>query len=282
MIKDAFYFTHDSNARNDEKILALRMRHKSAGYGVYFMILERLRDSKDYLHIKDYNLIAFDIRESSELIKSVVEDFGLFEFTENEEGKFFYSKSFCSRLDGRDTTREKARISGMKGNLIKYKIVSKNALINMSDDDVINLYNKQFNKDVATRSQPDRNPIAKKGEDKIGEERIGDKKSDPPHDVFPGIKSNQNLTYEETLSQLENEYSWKHEIQKNFKSLNDDESFKIAIKQFMTDTNMDGKYPRLISDTKQHFRNCLQKGKYLNSPKPKYDSGIYEDCPRID
>lgn len=90
------YFSHDSNARNDEKLLNLRMHKGAAGYGVYFMILERLREDANYMSVKDYNILAFDLRVDSQLIKSVVEDFGLFAFT--EDGKCFYSESFNRRM----------------------------------------------------------------------------------------------------------------------------------------------------------------------------------------
>lgn len=96
MGKSIYYFSHDSNARNDEKLLAVRMRFGAEGYGIYFMILERLMDSRDYLSVKDYNIIAFDFRVSSEKVKSIVEDFGLFVFT--EDGKHFYSESFLNRI----------------------------------------------------------------------------------------------------------------------------------------------------------------------------------------
>lgn len=95
------YFSHDSNARNDEKLLNLRMHKGAAGYGVYFMILERLREDANYMSVRDYNILAFDLRVDSQLIKSVVEDFGLFEFT--DERKFFYSKSFNRRMGAMDT-----------------------------------------------------------------------------------------------------------------------------------------------------------------------------------
>lgn len=94
------YFSHDSNARNDEKIIRLRMKHKSAGYGIYFMILERMRDTKDYMCVRDYNLIGFDLHEDAAIIKSVIEDFGLFVFT--EDGKYFYSESFRRRMDAKE------------------------------------------------------------------------------------------------------------------------------------------------------------------------------------
>lgn len=107
------YFPHDSNARNDEKLIRLRMQHKSAGYGVYFMILERMRDENNYMCAKDYNMIAFDLREDAKLVKSVVEDFGLFEFTDDQ--KFFYSKSFLERMDKRDSVSKARAEAGKKG-----------------------------------------------------------------------------------------------------------------------------------------------------------------------
>lgn len=91
------YFSHDSNARNNEKLLRLRMRHKAAGYGVYFMLLEILRGKPDFRCLKDYNVIAFELREDAALVKSVIEDFGLFTFS--DDGKYFYSEGFRRRME---------------------------------------------------------------------------------------------------------------------------------------------------------------------------------------
>lgn len=107
------YFPHDSNARNSDKLIRLRMRHKAAGYGVYFMILERLREEPEYMSVKDYNMIAFDLREDASMIKSVVEDFGLFVFT--EDGKYFYSESFKRRMVVKDEKTKKRSEAGKKG-----------------------------------------------------------------------------------------------------------------------------------------------------------------------
>ena len=108
------YFSHDSNARNDDKLLSLRMHKGAAGYGVYFMLLERLREEADYMSVKDYNVLAFDLRVDAQLIKSVVEDFGLFVFT--EDGKYFYSESFNRRMSAKDATRKLLSEAGRKGN----------------------------------------------------------------------------------------------------------------------------------------------------------------------
>ncbi|MCL1933271.1 MAG: DUF4373 domain-containing protein [Candidatus Azobacteroides sp.] len=106
------YFSHDSNARNDEKIIAVRLKYGMEGYGVYFAVLERMRDIDNYIHVKDYNIIAFDLRVSNSLVKSIIEDFGLFEFT--EDGKRFYSESFLQRMKQKDEKSSKARNSASK------------------------------------------------------------------------------------------------------------------------------------------------------------------------
>lgn len=111
MNKEAYYFSHDSNARNDEKLLAVRMRFGAEGYGIYFMILERLRDESDNMSIKDYNILAFDFRVSADKVKSVIEDFELFEFTDDK--KYFFSQRMLNNMKIKNQKSEKARLSAM-------------------------------------------------------------------------------------------------------------------------------------------------------------------------
>ena len=124
------YFSHDSNARNDEKMIRLRMKHGAEGYGVYFMLLERLRDETDYMSIKDYNVIAFDLRVDANLIKDVVENYGLFAFT--EDGKCFYSDSFNKRMSLKDAKQVKRSAAGKKGAAKRW---NGNAIAKPSDED---------------------------------------------------------------------------------------------------------------------------------------------------
>ena len=118
-IKSTNNFSHDSNARNDEKLVRLRMKQGAAGYGVYFMILERLREEADYMSAKDYNMIAFDLRVDAAIVKSVVEDFGLFTFT--DDGKCFYSESFTRRMGIKDTLRRQRSEGGKIGMKNRWK-----------------------------------------------------------------------------------------------------------------------------------------------------------------
>jgi hypothetical protein len=111
-MKEAYYFSHDSNARNDEKIIALRIKYEWKGYGLFWAIIEKLRDSTNYMCIKDYNLVAFDLRVDASLIKSIVEDFGLFVFTEC--GKYFYSERLQQSMEFKESKSKKAAENASK------------------------------------------------------------------------------------------------------------------------------------------------------------------------
>lgn len=111
-MKKTFYFAHDFNARNDEKITLLRMKHGMLGYGVYFAILERLGEATDYAGVADYNIIAYDLRVDASVVKSVINDFGLFAFTAN--GECFYSESLIRRMKPLESLQEQRRKAGIK------------------------------------------------------------------------------------------------------------------------------------------------------------------------
>lgn len=114
MSKDTYYFSHDYNARNDEKMIAVRMKHGAEGYGIFFMILEKMRESENYMCIKDYNNIAFDLRVASEKIKSIIEDFELFKFTEEEGKTYFFSDSFDRRMIPLNNLKKQRSEAGKK------------------------------------------------------------------------------------------------------------------------------------------------------------------------
>lgn len=98
------YFSHDSNARNSEKLLKVRMKYGAEGYGVYFMLLERLRDEDDYKCLVDLDIFSFDFRVDVDVIKSIIYDFNLFSFS--DDGKYFYSDSLMRRMEIKDKKKE--------------------------------------------------------------------------------------------------------------------------------------------------------------------------------
>lgn len=110
--KDTYYFKHDSNARNDIKLIKVRRKYKMEGYGIYFALLEILREQSDYkLPIADIADIAFDLSISTEKITSIINDFGLF----NVENGCFYSESFMRRMESYNDLKAKRVAAAIKG-----------------------------------------------------------------------------------------------------------------------------------------------------------------------
>lgn len=105
-MKETFYFSHDYNARSDEKIKRLIRNHWVTWYWIYWAIIEDLYNNANALHL-DYEQIAFDLRTKIEIIESIINKFDLFIIKWN----YFYSKSVWARLDQRNAKSEKARKS---------------------------------------------------------------------------------------------------------------------------------------------------------------------------
>ena len=112
-MKDTFYFSHDYNARTDEKVRRLLRKHGMAGYGVFWALVEDLYQNANALQT-DCEGIAFELRVDCELVRSVIYDFGLFMV----EGDTFGSLSVEKRLEQRkgksQTARENALIRWAK------------------------------------------------------------------------------------------------------------------------------------------------------------------------
>lgn len=90
------YFPHNANSRNQDSLVRLRMEHGVAGYGVYYMLLERLRLADGYKCELDWQVLSWDLDCNPELIKSVIYDFDLFIIT--DEGTMFQSVELNSYM----------------------------------------------------------------------------------------------------------------------------------------------------------------------------------------
>ncbi len=147
--KKAFFFSHDSNARNDEKIINLRMQHGAEGYGVYFMLIEMLLESTDYRLGTQYPALAFNLRVDREVVRSVVEDFGLFQLSEDSAS--FYSQSLNERMKPLEQIREKRRRAGIRsGEVRRAKAAGKSTKKKLASN---------FHKDVDKEKDKD-SPVA--------------------------------------------------------------------------------------------------------------------------
>lgn len=124
MAKKTYYFTHDYNAKSDDKIKKLIRKHGILGYGIFWSLVEDLYNNENSLNL-DFETIAYDMRVDVDIVKSVVNDFSLFLVVEN----CFSSKSISERLAFRDEKSEKARQSALK----KWEITENNKIIPLHD-----------------------------------------------------------------------------------------------------------------------------------------------------
>jgi hypothetical protein len=106
MAKETYYFSHDFYARTDRKLVAIAMKHGMAGIGVFWCLVEMLYEEGGAMPL-EYERISFELRTNVDVIKSVVNDFGLFETDDD----LFFSKTVIDRLKLRQEKSEKARKS---------------------------------------------------------------------------------------------------------------------------------------------------------------------------
>jgi len=96
------YFSHDYNARDDEKMPKLLSELGYEGYGIFWAVVEMLYKNEGYMQL-DCKSIAFALHCDSTCLTKVINDFDLFV---NDNGKF-YSESVLKRLGIRKGISEK-------------------------------------------------------------------------------------------------------------------------------------------------------------------------------
>lgn len=112
MKKDAYYFPHFSNARSDRKVQRLREELGLEGYGIFFMLLEVLRDQSDLRYpMTDIDLLAREFVTSEPKVRTVICNYNLFNV--DEEQKFFSPKMIVY-LQPYFEKRERARTASLK------------------------------------------------------------------------------------------------------------------------------------------------------------------------
>lgn len=107
------YFPHPSNARLSSACVSLLIEEGFAGYGLYWSILEVLRDAPGYRYSSDprvwvYVLHATDIEQ----VSRVISNYGLFDT--DDDGQLF-SPWLLEQLDNYDEQKRRRSEAGKKG-----------------------------------------------------------------------------------------------------------------------------------------------------------------------
>lgn len=140
MAKDAYYFSHDSNAKDDPKCMLLIEELQLEGYGIYWLLVEVLREQENYKYpLRMVPVLARKFLTTKEKMLAVIYKYDLF-VVENEE--FFYSESLNRRMGLMNDKREQARLAGKKsGEARRNKALEYKKEINTTSTDVQQTFN---------------------------------------------------------------------------------------------------------------------------------------------
>ncbi|MGH4125139.1 MAG: Lin1244/Lin1753 domain-containing protein [Clostridium sp.] len=112
MKKDAYYFSHDSNSKDDPKCVLLIEQLGLEGYGIFWILVETLRDQPGYKYpLALLPAIARRYNSTTQKVETVVKSYDLFQITEDE---FFFSISLMDRMEYLEISRQQRVEAGKK------------------------------------------------------------------------------------------------------------------------------------------------------------------------
>ena len=101
MKKDAYYFSHDSNAWSDSKVLKLRVLYKDRAlwaYGLFWVIVEKMRDEPEHkLYLENMDELALYIGCNTDEIRTYIDSCIKVKLFESD-GECFWSQSLLRRM----------------------------------------------------------------------------------------------------------------------------------------------------------------------------------------
>lgn len=108
--KETCYFSHDANAKDDFKIMLLIEELGLEGYGIFWILIETLREQQNYKYpLKLLSVLARKYNTTLAKLEVVVRNYHLFEI---EDECFFFSKSLNRRMEVMHKAIEQRKIAG--------------------------------------------------------------------------------------------------------------------------------------------------------------------------
>jgi hypothetical protein len=120
-MKDAYYFPHDSNASHDQKILQLRVSHGWEGYGLFWALIESLRDSPTYeLPLDSMAGLSLGYGLANGTLDGLLKacyKLGLLHHNDTH----FWSASLKRRMEIMEATRKSLSVAGKAGAKVRWQ-----------------------------------------------------------------------------------------------------------------------------------------------------------------
>ena len=217
MAKDVYYFSHDVNASNDPKIVAMESEFGVISYAWWWKLIEKLASSEDYrLPFKKYTFIALDkelgILDENErplnenertffcsnksflFVNSLICDFELLEC----DDEYFWSPSLIRRQEERrskfEKKQEQRRLAGIKSGEARRKKEQNRTTVQRTSTVVEQNEQKERkgkeinNIERDTRVREDENPLSMFDDDEIKNKPIYELYMKSIGDISPVIK----------------------------------------------------------------------------------------------
>ncbi|MDX4060202.1 DUF4373 domain-containing protein [Aliarcobacter skirrowii] len=155
-------FLLPSNFRNQKNIKRVIKEFDIQGYGIVLYLLETLAETENHLYpYNDIDLLADEMRVSTQKIETVIKRYGVFEIIQTSEGDLFFSSSLNDWLKPYYEAKQQRQIAG-KISAEKRKIKQKEQLAQLSQLDstqrslnvrsTINEINELINKSINKES----------------------------------------------------------------------------------------------------------------------------------
>ena len=136
MAKDAYYFPHDSNAKDDPKCVMLIEELQLEGYGIYWILIETLREQPNFKYpMKLIPALARRYFTTKEKMTAVIMGYDLFEI---EGDEFFYSESLLRRMEIVNEKREKSKLAGKRSGEVRRLKALTSDNIKTDDEQMLN------------------------------------------------------------------------------------------------------------------------------------------------
>ena len=217
MAKDVYYFSHDVNASNDPKIVAMESEFGVISYAWWWKLIEKLASSEDYrLPFKKYTFIALDkelgilnenerplnenehtffcSNKSFLFVNSLINDFELLEC----DDEYFWSPSLIRRQEERrskfEKKQEQRRLAGIKSGEARRKKEQNRTVVQRTSTVVEQNEQKERkgkeinNIERDTRAREDENPLSMFDDDEVKNKPIYDLYMKAIGDISPVIK----------------------------------------------------------------------------------------------
>lgn len=133
--KDTCYFSHDANAKDDYKCMLVIDQMGLEGYGIFWILIETLREQKDYKYpLQLVPSLARKYNTTQAKMETVINAYGLFDI---DTQSFFFSGSLIRRMSFFEQKKQQQIEAGKRGVAAK-KAKNEQLFLGLSDYDSTN------------------------------------------------------------------------------------------------------------------------------------------------